>query len=95
MTQMTQVLVQTKGFDLTEALEKRCQSGAGKLFKYDPSIEKAEFFLSGSSKRGFCAKLKLAKAGKDLFFEYRDKSDLYNAIGEVCTKAKEDLSESK
>lgn len=95
MIQMTQVLVQTKGFDLTEALEKACQKGAEKLFKYDPAINKAEFYLSGSAKRGFCAKLKLAKAGKDLFFEYRTKDDLYQAIKEICTKAKEDLSEAK
>lgn len=93
MIQMTQVLVQAKGFDLTEALEKACQDGAEKLLKYDSALEKAEFFLSGSSKRGFCTKLKLARAGKDLFFEYRAKKDLYQIIKEVCKKAKEKLSE--
>lgn len=92
---MAQILIQTKGFDLTEALEKRCQSGGKKLGKFDSKIEKVEFFLSGSSKRGFAAKIKLTRAGKDLFFEYRDPADMYQAIKEVCTKAKEDLSENK
>lgn len=93
--QMTKIFVQAKGFDLTKAMEDRCYAGAGKLFRYDPTVKTATFTLSGSSKRGFTAKLKLSRDGKDLFFQYQDPANLYAAIKEVCTKAKEDLSESK
>ena len=89
---MAQILIQTKGFDLTEAMENQCLKGGKKLGKYDSKIEKLEFFLSGSSKRGFAAKLKVSRSGKDLFFEYRDPGDLYQAIREVSTKAIEEMS---
>ena len=93
--QMTKILVRAKDFKVTDAMSARCFSGAEKLFKYDPAVKKASFVLSGSSKTGFEVKLKLGRAGQDLFFEQKDNSDLYTAIKEVCTKAKEDLSERK
>ncbi len=90
----TQVLVQTKGFDLTEAIEKYCQERAEKLMRHDAAITGVEFFLSGAHKRGFQAKLKLDHKGKDLFYRDHEPGDLYEAIKKVYHSAKEDLSKN-
>ena len=88
---MTQILVQTQGFDLTAALENACHQVADKLITDDTSLEKVEFFLQTEGKRDgkLCsAKIKLSRPGDDIFLEEKN-ADMYLAIRTAGKKAKQ------
>ncbi len=90
---MTQILVQTRGFELTEALKQACETTGQKLIKHDQLISRLEFFLESNGHhddKSFAAKLKIARDGKDLFIE-EDRADMYEAIREIGRKAKVSL----
>lgn len=87
---MTQILIQTIGFDLTQALKETCEKYGKKLSTRDSQLEKVEFFLDCVGKKEgkvFTAKIKVDRKGKDLFLEEKDK-DMYQAIRNVCKKTK-------
>lgn len=87
---MTQILIQTKGFDLTQALKATCEKYGKKISNRDALLEKVEFFLDCAGKKEgkiFIAKIKIDRKGKDLFIEEKN-TDMYVAIRNVCKKAK-------
>jgi ribosome-associated translation inhibitor RaiA len=87
---MTQILIQAKDFEVTEALRAACQKCAGKLLNREEVGEKIEFFLEYEGRgdaKTFTAKIALARSGRDIFVEEKA-ADMYLAIRAVCKKAR-------
>ena len=87
---MTQVLIQTKGFALTPALQAACQKCSRKLLARADIGEKLEFFLAHEGRgdgKVFSAKIALSRAGKEIFIEEKA-TDMYQAIRAVCKQAR-------
>jgi ribosome-associated translation inhibitor RaiA len=86
---MTQILVQTTGFELTQALQNACQETGNKVAQRGARIEKVEFFLDSEGKRDgrvFIAKIKVKRVGNDVFVEEKG-ADMYQVIRAVGKKA--------
>jgi ribosome-associated translation inhibitor RaiA len=87
---VTQVLIQTKGFVLTPALQAACHKCSQKLLTRPDIGEKLEFFLAHEGKgdaKVFSVKIALSRAGRDIFIEEKA-ANMYQAIREACKKAR-------
>jgi ribosomal subunit interface protein len=92
---MTQILIQTTGFELTQALQTACEQAGARLERRAANIEKVEFFLESEGKRegrAFRAKIKVTRAGTDVFVEEKE-ADMYQAIRTAGKKAQIELDE--
>jgi ribosome-associated translation inhibitor RaiA len=95
---MTQILIQTKGFDLTQALEAACARCVSKLQGRENLGAKIEFFLERAGKKddkACCAKIKIQRRGEENLFIAEEQADMYQAIRLVCKKAKQALDEDE
>ncbi len=92
---MTQVSIQTTGFELTQALSNTCQQAAAKLALSEAQGEKLEIFLSLEGKgdaKQTSAKIKITTPEQEIFVVEKG-NDLYQAIREGCKKARQQYHE--
>lgn len=92
---MTQVLIQTKNFQLTEPIKNWCQKYADKLTLHPEQGEKMEFYLSVEGRGDGAqavAKIKIIGQSREVFVEVKG-NDLYQVIREGSKKARQQYHE--
>ena len=93
------VLIQSKTLQVTEAMRAFIERQAAKILRRQPRINSITVFLESVGKKkndmqSAIARMKVVIPGKDIVVERRAR-DMYEAIVDVTTRAKEGLSRFK